>query len=90
VAIRDRLKKLEDANPALCEERPCKRITITEVEYIDGRRFLVKGEEPAPLCEVCPRRDDPKAPVRHIEVVRNPYTRDDSDVPDDPEALTYP
>jgi hypothetical protein len=28
----------------------------------------VSGELPPPLCEACPERDNPKAPIRHIEV----------------------
>jgi hypothetical protein len=61
------------------------RITTSEVAYIDGARVLIKGEEPKPLCSVCPYRDDPNAPIRHIEVV--PYTGEE---PTDPSVETYP
>jgi len=29
----------------------------------------VSGEPPPPLCDACPERDNPKAPIRHIEVL---------------------
>jgi len=29
----------------------------------------VTGELPPPLCDACPERDNPKAPIRHIEVL---------------------
>jgi hypothetical protein len=28
----------------------------------------VSGERPPPLCDACPEHDNPKAPIRHIEV----------------------
>jgi hypothetical protein len=28
----------------------------------------VSGERPPPLCDACPERSNPKAPIRHIEV----------------------
>jgi len=32
----------------------------------------VSGEPPPPLCDACPERDNPKAPIRHI-VVRHGF-----------------
>jgi hypothetical protein len=26
----------------------------------------VSGEPPAPLCDACPERDNPNAPIRHV------------------------
>ena len=30
---------------------------------------VVSGELPPPLCDACPERDNPKAPIRHVEVL---------------------
>lgn len=69
MAIEDRLRRLEDANPDLCESRPCKGpITMTQRRLMPDGSVEVSGDLPPPLCDACPERDNPKAPVRHIEV----------------------
>ena len=68
--IKDRLKRLEEAvGPNLCERRPCKGpITYGQRRLREDGIVEVSGERPAPLCDACPERDNPKAPIRHIEV----------------------
>jgi hypothetical protein len=67
VAIEDRLRRLEDANPDLCERRPCKGpITMSQRWLLPSGDVEVSGERPPPLCDACPERDNPE--VRHIEV----------------------
>ena len=34
-----------------------------------GGTVEVEGEPPPPLCDACPERDNPKAPIRHMEVL---------------------
>jgi hypothetical protein len=69
VSIKDRLKRLEVANPKLCERRPCKGpITRSEERLLPDGTVEVSGERPAPLCDACPERDS----IRHI-VVRHGF-----------------
>ena len=69
MAIEDRLRRLEAANPDLCERRPCKGpITTSQKRLLPSGEVEVTGELPPPLCDACPERGDPKAPIRHIEV----------------------
>ena len=52
VSIKDRLKRLEVANPKLCERRPCKGpITRSEERLLPDGTVEVSGERPAPLCD---------------------------------------
>jgi hypothetical protein len=70
VAIEDRLRRLEDANPTLCEPRPCKGpVTWGQTRLRPDGSVEVSGERPQPLCDVCPARDDPDAPIRHVAVL---------------------
>jgi hypothetical protein len=84
VGIEDRLRRLEDANPDLCERRPCKGpITMSQRRLLPSGDVEVSGERPPPLCEACPERDNPKAPIRHIEVLHGfPPTGDVWEVAD--------
>jgi hypothetical protein len=69
VGIEERLRKLEAANPVVCEQRPCKGpITTTQKRLKPDGTMEVSGEPPAPLCDACPERDNPNAPIRHIVV----------------------
>jgi hypothetical protein len=69
VRIKDRLKRLEAANPKLCERRPCKGpITMTQKRLMPDGSVEVSGDPPPPLCDACPERYNPKAPIRHIVV----------------------
>ena len=59
----------EDLIVGLCP-RPCRAAAITRSErrlLSDGTE-VVSGEFPPPLCDACPTRDDPEAPIRHFEV----------------------
>ena len=70
MGIEERLQRLEAANPDLCEQRPCKGpITMTQKRLMPDGSVEVSGELPPPLCDACPERDNPKAPIRHIEVL---------------------
>jgi hypothetical protein len=69
VGIEDRLQRLEAANPDLCEQRPCKGpVAMTQKRLMPNGTVEVSGEPPPPLCDACPERVNPKAPIRHIEV----------------------
>jgi hypothetical protein len=69
MAIEDRLRRLEEANPDLCEGRPCRGpIVFTQRRLTPDGSVEVSGEPPPPLCDACPERDNPKAPIRHIVV----------------------
>jgi hypothetical protein len=69
VGIEERLQRLEAANPDLCEQRPCQEpVAMTQKRLMPDGTVEVSGERPAPLCDSCPERDNPKAPIRHIEV----------------------
>jgi hypothetical protein len=60
----------EDLKAALCP-KPCRRGPITMSQHrllLDGS-VEVTGELPPPLCDGCPERDNPEAPIRHIEVL---------------------
>ena len=64
----DRLR--QKIGPSLCEERACTMLVSTElIIHPDGTEEHV-GNPPPPLCDRCPHRSDPNAPVRHIVVVR--------------------
>ena len=87
MAIRDRLKRLEDANPPTCKgnNSPCQlAITITEVEYIGGVEVLLEGTPAEPLCDECPHHGNKDAPISEIEVMSYDGT------PPPPGTLVYP
>ncbi len=70
MGIEERLQQLEAANPDLCEQRPCQEpVAMTQKRLMPDGTVEVSGERPPPLCEACPERDNPKAPIRHIEVL---------------------
>jgi hypothetical protein len=82
VAINDRLQRLEDEWPEpACEEQPCQRApAFTQWERReDGSLALVKGTPPPPLCERCPARESNL--VRHVMIMRAPYSGDDDQIP---------
>jgi hypothetical protein len=59
----------EDLAAALCP-KPCKGpITWGQRRLLPDGTVEVSGERPPPLCDACPERDNPKAPIRHIEVL---------------------
>jgi hypothetical protein len=59
----------EDLKVALCP-KPCKGpITRSQRRLMPDGSVEVTGELPPPLCDACPERDNPKAPIRHIEVL---------------------
>ena len=59
----------EDLIVALCP-KPCKGpITRSQRRLMPDGSVEVTGELPPPLCDACPERDNPKAPIRHIEVL---------------------
>ena len=59
----------EDLKVALCP-KPCKGpITRSQRRLMPDGSVEVSGELPPPLCDACPERDNPKAPIRHIEVL---------------------
>ena len=59
----------EDLAAALCR-KPCKGpITRSQRRLMPDGSVEVSGELPPPLCDACPERDNPKAPIRHIEVL---------------------
>jgi hypothetical protein len=53
---------------ALCP-KPCKGpITMSQRRLMPDGSVEVSGERPLPLCDACPERDNPDAPIRHIVV----------------------
>jgi hypothetical protein len=59
----------EDLKVALCP-KPCKGpITRSQRRLMPDGSVEISGELPPPLCDACPERDNPKAPIRHIEVL---------------------
>ncbi len=59
----------EDLKVALCP-KPCKGpITRSQRRLMPDGSVEVTGELPPPLCDACPEHDNPKAPIRHIEVL---------------------
>ena len=59
----------EDLKAALCP-KPCKGpITRSQRRLLPSGDVEVTGELPQPLCDACPERDNPEAPIRHIEVL---------------------
>ena len=63
------MQRLEAANPDLCEQRPCKGpITMTQKRLMPDGTVEVIGEPPPQLCDACPERSNPKAPIRHLEL----------------------
>jgi hypothetical protein len=42
---------------------------MTQKRLMADGTVEVSGEPPPPLCDACPERDNPKAPIRHIEVL---------------------
>ena len=72
MGIEDRLRRLEDANPDLCEGRPCKGpITTSQRRLLPSGDVEVSGELPPPLCDACPERDNPEPPGGDIWEVRD-------------------
>ena len=70
MGIEERLQQLEAANPDLYEQRSCQEpVAMTQKRLMPDGTVEVSGERPPPLCEACPKRDNPKAPIRHIEVL---------------------
>jgi hypothetical protein len=64
--------RVEDLKIALCP-KPCKGpITMSQRRLMPDGSVEVSGEPPPPLCDACPERDNPKAPIRHI-VVRHGF-----------------
>jgi hypothetical protein len=60
--------RVEASRVALCP-KPCKGpITMSQRWLMPDGSVEVSGEPPAPLCDACPERNNPKAPIRHIEV----------------------
>ena len=58
----------EDLKASLCP-KPCKGpITWGQRRLLPNGTVEVSGERPPPLCDACPERSNPKAPIRHIEV----------------------
>jgi hypothetical protein len=58
----------EDLAAALCR-KPCKGpITWGQRRLLPDGTVEVSGERPPPLCDACPERDNPNAPIRHVEV----------------------
>jgi hypothetical protein len=58
----------EDLIVALCP-KPCKGpITTSQRRLMPDGSVEVSGELPPPLCDACPERHNPKAPIRHIVV----------------------
>ena len=84
MGIGERLQRLEAANPDLCEQRPCQEpVAMTQKRLMPDGIVEVSGERPPPLCDACPERDNPKAPIRHIEVLHGfPPGRDVWEVAD--------
>ena len=65
MGIEERLQRLEAANPDPCEQRPCQGpVAMTQKRLMPDGSVEVSGEPPPPLCDACPTRDDPKAPIR--------------------------
>jgi hypothetical protein len=63
--------RVEDRG-ALCP-KPCKGpIAMSQRRLMPDGSVEVSGEPPPPLCDACPERDNPKAPIRHI-VVRHGF-----------------
>jgi hypothetical protein len=59
----------EDLRVALCP-KPCQGpVTTTQKRLMPDGTLEVSREPPPPLCDACPERDNPKAPIRHIEVL---------------------
>jgi|SRR5215213_2760026 len=59
----------EDLTVALCS-KPCKGpITTSQRRLMPDGIVEVSGDLPPPLCDACPERDNPKAPIRHIAVL---------------------
>ena len=64
------MRRLEATNPDLCEQRQCQGpVAMTQKRLMADGTVEVSGEPPPPLCDACPERDNPKAPIRHIEVL---------------------
>jgi len=60
----------EDLIVALCP-KPCQKpTTMSQHRLMPDGTVEVSGERPQPLCDACPERHNPKAPIRHIVVKR--------------------
>ena len=61
--------RVEESRVALCP-KPCKGpITMSQKRLMPDGSVEVSGELPPPLCYACPERDNPDAPIRHVEVL---------------------
>ena len=59
----------EDLKVALCP-KPCQKpTTMSQHRLMPDGSVEVTGELPPALCDACPERDNPKAPIRHIELL---------------------
>ena len=60
----------EDLIVGLCF-KPCRGrpTTTSQHRLMPSGEVEVTGERPPALCDACPERDNPKAPIRHIEVL---------------------
>ena len=67
--------RVEASRVALCPTPSKGPITIRHRRLMPDGSVEVSGERPAPLCDACPERDNPKAPIRHI-VVKHGYPQD--------------
>lgn len=66
------LERLRRAvGPSLCAERSCRVVAWTERLLLPDGTEEVRGHPPAPLCEACPERDNPEAPPRHVQIVKD-------------------
>jgi hypothetical protein len=53
---------------ALCPKSCKGPIIMSQRRLMPDDSVEISGELPAALCDACPERDNPKAPIRHIEV----------------------
>jgi hypothetical protein len=59
----------EDLIVALCP-KPCKGpITTSQHRLMPDGTVEVSGEPPPALCDACPERDNPDAPIHHVAVL---------------------
>jgi len=58
----------EDLVVALCSKACKEPITMSQRRLMPDGSVKITGEVPPRLCSGCPERDNPKAPIRHLEV----------------------
>lgn len=63
-------------------------VVFTERRLMPDGTEEVRGTPPPPLCEGCPERDNPKAPIRHIVVKHGYHPGRDAWQVVDPESET--